>query len=140
MHKSGGLQGEFSFLAMAPNRGVGVFVSMNEFSVAGFDAMAKTTLELIIELATASALQMRRTIGQRGLLDRQPIDAGAESQRRRAFDMATWSLCTKFGNEQKKQKVFINLDNVITVERLDDRTTIVFVNGEMEILETAEGT
>jgi hypothetical protein len=26
---------------------------------------------------------------------------------------------------------------VITVERLDDRTTIVFVNGGMEILETA---
>ena len=51
--------------------------------------------------------------------------------------MATWSLCTKFGNEQQKQKVFINLDNVITVERLDDRTTIVFVNGGMEILETA---
>ena len=47
--------------------------------------------------------------------------------------MATWSLCTKFGNEQQKQKVFINLDNVITV----DRTTIVFVNGGMEILETA---
>ena len=45
-HKSGGLQGEFSFLAMAPNRSIGVFVSMNEFSVAGFDAMAKATLGL----------------------------------------------------------------------------------------------
>ena len=51
MHKSGGLQGQFSFVAMAPSRGVGVFVSMNEFNVAGFDAMAKTTLELITELA-----------------------------------------------------------------------------------------
>ena len=51
--------------------------------------------------------------------------------------MATWSLCTKLGNEQQKQKVFINLDNVITVERLDDRTTIVFVNGGIEILATA---
>ena len=51
MHKSGGLQGQFSFVAMAPSRGIGVFVSMNEFSVAGFDAMAKTTLELITELA-----------------------------------------------------------------------------------------
>ena len=51
MHKSGGLQGQFSFVAMAPNRGIGVFVSMNEFSVAGFDAMAKTALELITELA-----------------------------------------------------------------------------------------
>jgi D-alanyl-D-alanine-carboxypeptidase/D-alanyl-D-alanine-endopeptidase len=52
MHKSGGLQGQFSFVAMVPNRGIGVFVSMNEFSVAGFDAMAKTTLELITEIAT----------------------------------------------------------------------------------------
>lgn len=51
MHKSGGLQGQFSFVAIAPSRGLGVFVSMNEFSVGGFDAMAKTTLELITELA-----------------------------------------------------------------------------------------
>ena len=51
MHKSGGLQGQFSFVAMAPSRGVGVFVSMNEFNVGGFDAMAKMTLEFITELA-----------------------------------------------------------------------------------------
>jgi D-alanyl-D-alanine-carboxypeptidase/D-alanyl-D-alanine-endopeptidase len=51
LHKSGGLQGEFSFIAMAPTRGVGVFVSMNEFSVGGFDAMAKAVIELITELA-----------------------------------------------------------------------------------------
>jgi D-alanyl-D-alanine-carboxypeptidase/D-alanyl-D-alanine-endopeptidase len=51
LHKSGGLQGQFSFIAMAPTRGIGVFVSMNEFSVGGFDAMAKGTLELIAELA-----------------------------------------------------------------------------------------
>ena len=51
--------------------------------------------------------------------------------------MATWSLCTKFGSEQQKQKVFINLDNVITVEWLGDRTFISFVNGGMETLETA---
>ena len=49
--------------------------------------------------------------------------------------MATWSLCTKFGTEQQN-KVFVNLDNVITVERLDDRTSVVFVNGGMEVLET----
>ena len=48
--------------------------------------------------------------------------------------MATWSLCTKFGSEEKKQKVFINLDNVITVEGLGDRTSISFVNGGMEKL------
>jgi D-alanyl-D-alanine-carboxypeptidase/D-alanyl-D-alanine-endopeptidase len=51
LHKSGGLQGEFSFVAMAPTRGIGVFVSMNEFSVEGFEAMAKATIELITELA-----------------------------------------------------------------------------------------
>ena len=50
-HKSGGLQGEFSFIAFAPTRGIGVFVSINEFSVGGFDAMAKATIELITELA-----------------------------------------------------------------------------------------
>ena len=51
--------------------------------------------------------------------------------------MATWSLCTKFNREENKQKVFINLDNVIAVESLGDRTSIVFVNGGMETLETA---
>ena len=51
MHKSGGLQGQFSFLAFAPTRGTGVFVSMNEFSVGGFEAMAKAAIELISELA-----------------------------------------------------------------------------------------
>ena len=51
--------------------------------------------------------------------------------------MATWSLCTRFGNEQKKQKIFINLDNVITVEGLGDRTSVFFVNGGTETLETA---
>jgi serine-type D-Ala-D-Ala carboxypeptidase/endopeptidase len=50
-HKSGGLQGEFSFVAFAPSRGMGVFVSINQFSVEGFDAMAKATIELITELA-----------------------------------------------------------------------------------------
>ncbi len=46
-----GLQGEFSFVAFAPSRGVGVFVSINEFSVGGFEAMSKAAIELITELA-----------------------------------------------------------------------------------------
>ena len=50
-HKSGGLQGQFSFVAFAPSRGMGVFVSMNQFSVEGFEAMAKAPIELIAELA-----------------------------------------------------------------------------------------
>lgn len=51
LQKSGGLQGEFSYVAFAPSRGVGVFVSINAFSVEGFDAMAKAANELIAELA-----------------------------------------------------------------------------------------
>lgn len=51
LHKSGGLQGQFSFVAFAPARGIGVFVSINEFSVGGFEAMSKTAIELITELA-----------------------------------------------------------------------------------------
>jgi D-alanyl-D-alanine-carboxypeptidase/D-alanyl-D-alanine-endopeptidase len=50
-HKSGGLQGQFSFVAFAPSRGMGVFVSMNQFSVEGFDGMTKGVIELITELA-----------------------------------------------------------------------------------------
>jgi serine-type D-Ala-D-Ala carboxypeptidase/endopeptidase len=51
LHKSGGLQGEFSFVAFAPTRGIGVFVSINKFSVGGFEAMSKAAIELITELA-----------------------------------------------------------------------------------------
>jgi D-alanyl-D-alanine-carboxypeptidase/D-alanyl-D-alanine-endopeptidase len=50
-HKSGGLQGQFSFVAFAPSRDMGVIVSMNQFSVEGFDGMAKAAIELITELA-----------------------------------------------------------------------------------------
>ncbi|MER2508540.1 MAG: D-alanyl-D-alanine-carboxypeptidase/endopeptidase AmpH [Amaricoccus sp.] len=49
--KSGGLQGEFSFLAIAPTRDVGVFVSMNQFSLAGWPLMVKTAIDLVADLA-----------------------------------------------------------------------------------------
>lgn len=51
LHKSGGLQGQFSFVAFSPARRIGVFMSMNQFSVDGFEAMAKAAVELITELA-----------------------------------------------------------------------------------------
>jgi len=38
-------------VAFAPSRGVAVFVSINEFSVSGLDAMSKAAIELITELA-----------------------------------------------------------------------------------------
>jgi serine-type D-Ala-D-Ala carboxypeptidase/endopeptidase len=51
LQKTGGLQGEFSYVAFAPARGIGVFASINEFSVGGFDAMSKGVNKLITELA-----------------------------------------------------------------------------------------
>ncbi|MGI8853101.1 MAG: D-alanyl-D-alanine-carboxypeptidase/endopeptidase AmpH [Methyloceanibacter sp.] len=51
MQKTGGLQGQFSYIAFAPSRGIGVFVSINQFSVSGFDAMVKAANGLIAELA-----------------------------------------------------------------------------------------
>ncbi|MFZ0836908.1 MAG: D-alanyl-D-alanine-carboxypeptidase/endopeptidase AmpH, partial [Xanthobacteraceae bacterium] len=51
LQKTGGLQGEFSCVAFAPARGIGVFASINEFSVGGFDAMSKGVNKLITELA-----------------------------------------------------------------------------------------
>ena len=51
LQKSGGLQGIFIYVALAPTRGVGAFFVMNEFSVAGFPAAVKSTNDLIEQLA-----------------------------------------------------------------------------------------
>ena len=51
LQKSGGLQGQFTYVAIAPTRGVGAFFSMNEFSAGGFAAGVTLTNELVAELA-----------------------------------------------------------------------------------------
>jgi D-alanyl-D-alanine-carboxypeptidase/D-alanyl-D-alanine-endopeptidase len=49
--KSGGLQGFMSYMAFTPNRGVGVFVAVNEFNFGGFIGLAKGADGLIAQLA-----------------------------------------------------------------------------------------
>ena len=51
LNKTGGLQGEFSYVVIAPTRGVGVFVSMNALSIGGFPLMVETANKLVAELA-----------------------------------------------------------------------------------------
>jgi D-alanyl-D-alanine-carboxypeptidase/D-alanyl-D-alanine-endopeptidase len=51
LQKSGGLQGQFTYVAIAPTRGVGAFFSMNEFNAPGFVAGVQVTNELVAELA-----------------------------------------------------------------------------------------
>ncbi|TPE53162.1 D-alanyl-D-alanine-carboxypeptidase/endopeptidase AmpH [Amaricoccus solimangrovi] len=51
LQKTGGLQGVFSYVAMAPSRKVAVFAAMNQFSVTGFPAMVKTVNDLLDALA-----------------------------------------------------------------------------------------
>jgi D-alanyl-D-alanine-carboxypeptidase/D-alanyl-D-alanine-endopeptidase len=51
LHKSGGLQGMFSYVAIAPGRGVGAFAAINAFSVGGFEAMVHAVNGLISDLA-----------------------------------------------------------------------------------------
>lgn len=51
LQKSGGLQGFFLYVAIAPTRGVGAFFVMNEFNAAGFAAGVKMTNDLVAELA-----------------------------------------------------------------------------------------
>jgi D-alanyl-D-alanine-carboxypeptidase/D-alanyl-D-alanine-endopeptidase len=51
LQKSGGLQGMFAYVAIAPTRGVGVFAAMNQFDVNGFPAMVKAVNDLVAELA-----------------------------------------------------------------------------------------
>jgi serine-type D-Ala-D-Ala carboxypeptidase/endopeptidase len=51
LQKSGGLQGSFAYVALAPTKGVGVFFAMNEFSVSGFAAAVDTANKLVAELS-----------------------------------------------------------------------------------------
>jgi len=51
LQKSGGLQGNFTYLAIAPTRGVAAFFVMNEFSAGGFTAAVAATNGLIAQLA-----------------------------------------------------------------------------------------
>jgi len=51
LQKTGGLQGSFSYLAIAPTRDVAAFFVMNEFSVGGFNAAVAATNGLIAQLA-----------------------------------------------------------------------------------------
>ena len=56
--------------------------------------------------------------------------------------MATWSLCGRHaGPDKSPTPVFINLDNVLTVERHSDLTTgdltlVVMVGGEKVYIDT----
>jgi D-alanyl-D-alanine-carboxypeptidase/D-alanyl-D-alanine-endopeptidase len=51
LQKTGGLQGSFAYLAIAPTRRVGAFFVMNEFSIGGFNAAVAATNGLIAQLA-----------------------------------------------------------------------------------------
>ncbi|RUY27054.1 D-alanyl-D-alanine-carboxypeptidase/endopeptidase AmpH [Mesorhizobium sp. M7A.F.Ca.US.001.04.1.1] len=51
LHKSGGRQGMFTYVAIAPTRGVGVFAAINQFNAGGFEAMVHAVNELIYQLA-----------------------------------------------------------------------------------------
>ena len=51
LQKAGGLQGVFSYVAVAPARGIGVCAAINVFDFAAGLAMAKTVNDLIAELA-----------------------------------------------------------------------------------------
>jgi D-alanyl-D-alanine-carboxypeptidase/D-alanyl-D-alanine-endopeptidase len=51
LQKSGGLQGNFAYLAIAPTRGAAVFFVMNEFNAGAFTAAVAATNGLIAQLA-----------------------------------------------------------------------------------------
>jgi D-alanyl-D-alanine-carboxypeptidase/D-alanyl-D-alanine-endopeptidase len=51
LQKSGGLQGTFAYVALAPTKGVGVFFAVNAFDLAAFKGMVEVANGLIAELA-----------------------------------------------------------------------------------------
>jgi hypothetical protein len=55
--------------------------------------------------------------------------------------MATWSLCGRHAGPGKPpMPIFINLDNVLTLERQGDLTTVVMVGGEKVYIDTTPET
>jgi hypothetical protein len=51
--------------------------------------------------------------------------------------MANWSLCGRHaGPDKPPTPIFINLDNVLTVERQGDLTTVIMVGGEKVYIDT----
>ena len=51
--------------------------------------------------------------------------------------MATWSLAGRHaGPDKAPTPVFINLDNVLTIERHNNLTTVVMVGGEQVHIDT----
>ena len=52
-------------------------------------------------------------------------------------EMANWSLCGRHaGPDKSPTPIFINLDNVLTVERQGDLTTVIMVGGEKVYIDT----
>ena len=51
LHKSGGRQGMFTYVAIAPTRGIGVFAAISQFSASGFTQMVDQVNKLIFQLA-----------------------------------------------------------------------------------------
>jgi D-alanyl-D-alanine-carboxypeptidase/D-alanyl-D-alanine-endopeptidase len=52
LQKSGGLQGSFAYVALAPTQGVGVFFALNEFSIGGYVAAVDAANKLVAELSS----------------------------------------------------------------------------------------
>jgi len=51
LQKSGGLQGTFSYIAFAPQHGIGVFVAINSFDIGAIEAISGAVNELIGQMA-----------------------------------------------------------------------------------------
>jgi hypothetical protein len=50
--------------------------------------------------------------------------------------MATWSLCGRHSPDKPPTPIYINLDNVLTVAREGDLTTVIMVGGEEVYIDT----
>jgi D-alanyl-D-alanine-carboxypeptidase/D-alanyl-D-alanine-endopeptidase len=51
LQKTGGIQGFFSYMALAPAHGVGVFIVANKFDFGAFARMTAAVNQLVTELA-----------------------------------------------------------------------------------------
>jgi hypothetical protein len=69
---------------------------------------------------------------------RQQAHAGSSGgSNKRGVEMATWSLCTRsMASSGSSQPIYINFENVLTVERHSGITTVTLVSGQIVVVDT----
>jgi uncharacterized membrane protein YwzB len=128
------------FLAVTAGWALYAWMSLDNVPISGHGYTAMV-LGIIFSLALgcglmASCFTATDMAMMRALID--VTEAVTHINERNA--MATWSLGGRHAPDKPPTPIYINLDNVLTVEREGDLTTVIMVGGEVVYIDTMPDT